>query len=408
MCSARSGSCARRSTNSEADVGHLTDDDLVLHHYGEPVDAERVQHLRDCAECARAYASLSRTLSTITVPLAPDPEPAFWVQVRERATERLAGRTRRLALLVWLVPIVYPFAVRAVFYSGQLERTNGATGLPLMILALAWAFAGPIAALAALNAMKGGWTNRLEHRFITLGAIAATVSPALFNLTNRTGLGLYAWFGAVLVAAALSLIPIPQATGSTPRLRFAHRVSALVIVTFALAHVANHLLAIVSVSAHSAVLDILRVVYRQRLIEMGLLAAIAFQVASGGTLVWRAQSRRPTTAMSVQMLSGVYLAVFFVAHISAALMARPDTDTNFVWAAGRNGLLASRGLTLLLPYYVLGVVAIFVHAGHYLRLLLFRIVPPATVRRLSYAGMGVTGALAFTIGLALCGVHLLP
>jgi hypothetical protein len=61
-----------------------------------------------------------------------------------------------------------------------------------------------------------------------------------------------------------------------------------------------------------------------------------------------------------------------------------------------------------MPYYVLGVVAIFVHAGHYLRLLLFRLVPPATVRRLSYAGMAFTGALAFTIGLALCGVHLLP
>jgi predicted anti-sigma-YlaC factor YlaD len=95
-------------------VGHLTDEDLVLHHYGEPVDAERVQHLRDCAECARAYASLARTLSSITVPQAPDPEPAFWVQVRERATERLAGRTLRLALLVWLVPIVYPFAVRVL------------------------------------------------------------------------------------------------------------------------------------------------------------------------------------------------------------------------------------------------------------------------------------------------------
>ena len=54
----------------ERDVSHLSDDELVLHYYGEDgprlVAAER--HLRSCAQCARTYETLARTLSAVTPP----------------------------------------------------------------------------------------------------------------------------------------------------------------------------------------------------------------------------------------------------------------------------------------------------------------------------------------------------
>ena len=115
----------------------------------------------------------------------------------------------------------------------------------------------------------------------------------------------------------------------------------------------------------------------------------------------------PSVSTNVQMLSGVYLAVFFLAHVSAVLMARPETDTNFVWAAGQQGLLANPSLTMLLPYYLLGIAALFAHVGQYLRLRLLRFMPAVSVQRLSYAGMAFGGAVVFAIGLALCGVRIL-
>jgi len=49
-------------------VSHLGDEELVLHYYGEDgpglVAVER--HLRTCAQCARAYEALARTLNAVT------------------------------------------------------------------------------------------------------------------------------------------------------------------------------------------------------------------------------------------------------------------------------------------------------------------------------------------------------
>lgn len=388
---------------------HLNEEDLVLHYYGEGGrNADSEGHLQACPECASTYDAISKMLTRVTIPKASDPGDAFWLRVQKEVPERLARRNRNLALLVWLVPLAYPLSPSAIFYSAQLERGYTAFGIPLMVLVLMWAFAGPFVALFALKRIQGSRMNRTWHRLVVYGALAATISPALFNLTSRTGSALAMWYVATALVAAAALLPVSEATGSTRRLRRAHRTSALLILVFAAAHVANHAFAIVNIPAHSAVLDILRVVYRQSVIELLLLAAIALQVGTGGALVWQAHVRRPSVSTSVQMLSGMYLAVFFLAHVSAALMARPDTDTNFVWAAGESGLLASPRLTFLLPYYLLGVVALFAHVGQYLRIRLLGFMPAVSVRRLSYAGMAFGGVVVVTLGLALCGIHLVP
>jgi succinate dehydrogenase/fumarate reductase cytochrome b subunit len=216
------------------------------------------------------------------------------------------------------------------------------------------------------------------------------------------------WYAVTSLIGLASLLPIPESPISTRRLRGFHRLSALLIVLFAMAHLSNHTFAIVSVATHTTVLDLLRVVYRQPVIETLLLAAILQQIATGGALVWQAHLRRPSMRTNLQAVSGLYMAVFFLAHVSAALMARGSTDTNFVWAAGQRGLLASRGLTFLLPYYLLGVMAIFVHVGQGLRMSVLRFMPELSVQRLSYAGVAFGGAVVVTLGLALCGVHVLP
>jgi succinate dehydrogenase/fumarate reductase cytochrome b subunit len=222
------------------------------------------------------------------------------------------------------------------------------------------------------------------------------------------GPGHVGWYTAVALAAAAAFIPVSESSQPTGRLRRVHRWSAMLIVMFATVHVFNHTFAIVSVAAHTAVLETLRVVYRAPVLEAILFCVVALQIGTCATLLWRAHLRRPSVTRNVQALSGVYLAVFFIVHITAALIARPETDTNFVWAAGTGGLLASPRLTFLLPYYLLGVAAFLTHLGAYLRIRYAGVMPAVSVQRLSYAGMAFSGAVVVTVGLALCGIRLMP
>jgi hypothetical protein len=395
---------------------HVNDEQLVLRYYGEDRGNIWVtSHLHGCARCASAYDTLARTLSGVTAPPLPIPNATLPAEIWQSVRERAAGRnvpawTQRpgataATLLVWVLPLLYPFAPRALFQSAAFARADHAIlGAPLMLLALAWAFAGPFIALFVLNRIRRAHINRIWHRLVVYGAVAATISPALFNLTQRTRLGLPIWYAAIALIAAAAGVPLTESHGSTLRLRQAHRRSAVLILIFAAAHLVNHMFAIVSVPTHSEVLGILRLVYRQSLIEFLLFAAIVLQIGSGAALVWQTHLRRPSMPNTVQALSGLYLAVFFLAHISAAIMARPQTDTNFVWAAGSHGLLASGGLTYLLPYYLLGVAALLAHVGQFLRRRVLASLPTVSLQRWSYAGMALSAVMLLTIGLALCGI----
>ncbi|MBV9504310.1 MAG: hypothetical protein JO323_04810 [Acidobacteriia bacterium] len=66
-----------------------------------------------------------------------------------------------------------------------------------------------------------------------------------------------------------------------------HRSTAIALVVFVLAHLANHLFALDSLQTHKMVLDGLRVVYRNILIEPLLIAAFAIQAVLGVAMAWR-------------------------------------------------------------------------------------------------------------------------
>src|SRR5262249_16803796 len=157
-------------------------------------------------------------------------------------------------------------------------------------------------------------------------------------------------------------------------------------------HIANQAFAFVSVDAHTTVQSLLRTVYRNPVVETLLLASVALQILSGLT-IWRARLPAVSFSANVQALSGLYLAAFFLAHVSAVLMARTHhSETDFTWAAGMSGLLASPRLTSLLPYYLFGIVALLAHAGAYARLRSGAVLPELVVRRLSYAAVACGGA----------------
>jgi succinate dehydrogenase/fumarate reductase cytochrome b subunit len=391
-------------------VSHLSDDELVLHYYGEDgpriVAAER--HLRSCAHCARTYEALARTLSAVTPPEvveAADDIQAVRQMLRERARRQPAPRG--LVAVVWLVPLLYPFSFQALFNSGQLAHEH-LFGMPLVALTLAWACAGPFVAVYALNRMSVDSFERASTRLLVFGALVASISPVLYVLIARVSPGLPTWYGAVLLASLLALLRWPNSLRSPARLRYVHRLSALLITVFALTHVGNQVFGFVSLSSYAATMNILRAAYQQPIVESILMASVAIQIATGAAMGMK-KVRAGALTENLQVVSGWYLALFLLTHVFAGLLlyGRQVPAPAATIAATQFNLLASARGTAQLPFLLLGAAAFLFHVGAYARLTALAFLAEAWVRRLSYAAAFVGTTVVVTVGLALCGIHLI-
>lgn len=314
------------------------------------------------------------------------------------------------ALLVWAIPIVYPFSLPAIFRSAELMRTNMALGSTLLALAIASSVAGPVAGWLALNYLDRNGFERSRNRLLVHGALLAAITPPLFSEMRKISNNqLMAWYVAAALTALAAFVPGSETrTASTARFRPVHAGSALVLATFALAHIFNHSVAIVSLEANRTVLTALRLAYRQDVAQTILIAAVAVQVFTGLAMVWKYYLRRAAPLRNLQLISGLYLAVFLISHLITVFTTRSrGIDTDFVWAShAPGGLLASLSSVSLLPRYSLAVLAVFVHLACQARWNLGRVLSHSAARVVSYSVMALGVATSFVIGLAACGVHL--
>jgi len=71
-------------------VKHYSEDDLILHYYGErPRGADVEQHLDGCEQCAAAYRELATSLRVITTPEAPERGDQYGLEVWQRIRHQL-------------------------------------------------------------------------------------------------------------------------------------------------------------------------------------------------------------------------------------------------------------------------------------------------------------------------------
>jgi len=316
------------------------------------------------------------------------------------------------AFLVWAIPILYPLSLPAMFRSAELMRTNVTLGSSLLTLAIASSVVGPVAGWLALNYLDRNGFERSRNRLLMHGALLAAVTPPLFSEMRKISSNpLMAWYVVAAFAALAAFVPASNSvrTASRTKFRHIHASSAIVLATFALAHVFNHSLAIISLQTNRAVLNALRLAYRQNVAQTILIAAVAIQVFTGLTMVWKYYLRRATPLRNLQLVSGMYLAVFLVSHLITVFTTRKNgIDTDFVWAShAPGGLLASLSSVSLLPRYSLAVLAVFVHLACQARWNLSRLIPESAARTVSYSVMGLGLATTFLVALAACGVHLM-
>jgi succinate dehydrogenase/fumarate reductase cytochrome b subunit len=150
-----------------------------------------------------------------------------------------------------------------------------------------------------------------------------------------------------------------------------HRFNAIFLAVFIAAHFATHLSGLWGVETYNAVQNAVRIVYRQPLIEILILASAALQAGLGIKLLISAARRGVVGIWSwIQVTSGAVFLIFLVEHLIALGFARLafGLDTNFYWPAS---VMSGPPFTwYFIPYYFLGVLALFVHVGSALRWIL--------------------------------------
>ncbi|HUB77839.1 MAG TPA: hypothetical protein VMB03_03530 [Bryobacteraceae bacterium] len=76
-------------------MNHLSEEELILHYYGEEGDAFAAeQHLDECQECRAHYSSLQRVLNVVDTLPVPERAEEYGSEVWRRIQGRLPGRRR--------------------------------------------------------------------------------------------------------------------------------------------------------------------------------------------------------------------------------------------------------------------------------------------------------------------------
>lgn len=146
-----------------------------------------------------------------------------------------------------------------------------------------------------------------------------------------------------------------------------HYYSGITIALFVSLHLANHAVSLMGIEKHIEVMTLLRKVYRNIFVEIFLLSAVCVQIFSGIQLYRSRFKIAKGFYEKLQLWSGLYLAIFFVIHLSAVMVGRfiLQLDTNFYFGAA--GLNQFPFNLFFIPYYSLAIFSFFAHIAsvHY-------------------------------------------
>lgn len=140
-----------------------------------------------------------------------------------------------------------------------------------------------------------------------------------------------------------------------------HYISGGLLLIFIMAHLTNHLVSLIGVKEHIALMSTLRKFYYNPLIEAPLLILFFSQIITGIRLTLRKRGVKLTAWEKLQILSGLYLVFFLIVHISAVLIGRYilKLDTNIYFAMA--GLNTFPYNLFFIPYYFFASFSLFSH-----------------------------------------------
>jgi hypothetical protein len=276
---------------------------------------------------------------------------------------------------LWVALFTYPLVPGLFYRSHNLSSVSPVLAVIGFLLSYGWAVTGPVMAWFLLSEADRVRLNRAEHPQVVREAILAAIGAPFFVFTGAALVWVHMarfqiaiWYVLLAAVAAARWLPATQAVPSArPVIERVHRISAVILLAFGIAHIANHTAALDNLSAHVTVQNFLRTVYRQTPLEILLVIAALSQVWTGSRLVSRARWQQGTGLRNLQVLAGSFLGMFFISHLSGVFISGRmlgHVDTTFAWATGGpSGLLTNARSPQFVPYYSLAVLAFFLHAA---------------------------------------------
>lgn len=142
-----------------------------------------------------------------------------------------------------------------------------------------------------------------------------------------------------------------------------HYFSGIILSLFIGLHLFNHFWSIFGSNSHISLMESLRVVYRNPVIEGVLLLAVMIQIISGLSLFFKKRKSLTGFYDKLQLWTGMYMAFFLIIHVGAVLTGRfiLKLDTNFYF--GVAGLNTFPFNLFFIPYYGLAVLSFFGHVA---------------------------------------------
>ncbi|WP_043367457.1 hypothetical protein [Cupriavidus sp. WS] len=310
----------------------------------------------------------------------------------------------------------YPFLLM-LFHAlvGPSGSQPGGASIALATLVLICAFSAPVLGIiVACQPQIQTSMRRLAYASVvapTLYVFLGVVQALIGSPIPDPWIWCVIWLGAVLWAFRMAGYEnYSETRPDMGRWRVAHGISAVILCIYVLFHLGNHLVGLIGPSAHGAVMDVGRVIYRATFIEPVLIIIFLFQIASGLYLTWRWSSARHEFFRTFQIASGVYLSVFILGHMNSVFIyARTylgiPTDWNFAIGAP-TGLIHDPWNIRLLPHYALGVFFVLSHLVAGLRVILNAHGADKNIaNRVWVIGVAASAAIAAAIIAGMCGVR---
>ena len=178
-----------------------------------------------------------------------------------------------------------------------------------------------------------------------------------------------------------------------------HYFSGVIVSTFVVIHLFNHFFALFGAAEHIEMMNKLRVLYRNIFAETVLLIAVVMQIISGLKLFIIKRKSTKRGFDKLQIWTGLYLAIFFIIHLSAILAGRYvlQLDTNFYF--GVAGLNTFPFNLFFIPYYGLAIFCFFGHIAsiHHIKMRtnILNITPKNQAKIILALGFVIAGILLY-------------
>jgi hypothetical protein len=336
---------------------------------------------------------------------------------QQEEVARARDRLDYLALAPAGGSLCYPFLLRGfhalVGSTGSAPSTLAVLGAAIiLVLAFGVSFLGIALALrpaASAGARRSAYASvTAPTLYVFLGVVQALVRSPMPDEVVWSAI----W---VATAAWSQVAPNPVAAAAAAsavgRWRVVHGLTAAVLVLYVSFHIANHLFGLVGPDTHAAVMKIGRAVYRSRVGESALVAAMLFQIGTGLFLAWSWSAAPQPFHRTFQVASGAYLSLFILGHMNSVFIyARRflgiPTDWNFAIGAP-TGLIHDAWNIRLLPHYALGVFFVLSHIASGARVVLISHgVARWDANRLWALAVALSAITAAAIIAGMCGVRL--